>query len=296
MELLLQVRLNSCSHTYTHEHTHTERMRMSRGCCRSRCDTHTYINYTHNTLNRLPCSTVAVYVPILDDTVKHITKDPTSIFCDSVHFQWWKRPSGVAAVCLGLLCVLLLVGIIGLSVYYGVTGHHNSTERDQLQTSYNTLTKERDQLQTSYNTMTKERDQLQTSYNTMTKERDQLQTERDFLSGRLTNLSWQKFESSWYFLSNESKTWNESRKDCLERGADLVIINSDNEQVRGSGRGRGRGRGSGSGSGSGRGRGRGRGDGCAGGRYDQTYTSVYLSFSTTDISLQPQNESLDWSD
>uniref|UniRef100_A0A8K9X8U2 C-type lectin domain-containing protein n=1 Tax=Oncorhynchus mykiss TaxID=8022 RepID=A0A8K9X8U2_ONCMY len=41
---------------------------------------------------------------------------------------------------------------------------------------------------------------------------------------------WQKFESSWYFLSTETKTWKESREDCLERGADLVIINSDKEQ------------------------------------------------------------------
>ncbi|XP_042169641.1 CD209 antigen-like protein C isoform X2 [Oncorhynchus tshawytscha] len=134
----------------------------------------------------------------------------------SVHVQWWKRISGVAAVCLGLLCVLLLAGIIGLSVYYGVIGH---------------------QLQSSYNNLTKERDQLQSSYNNLTKERDQLQTERDF-NGRLTNLKqncpagWQKFESSWYFLSTETKTWKESRDDCLERGADLVIINSDKEQRR----------------------------------------------------------------
>ncbi|KAM9398844.1 C-type lectin domain family 4 member E-like isoform 2-T2 [Salvelinus alpinus] len=111
----------------------------------------------------------------------------------------------------------------------GVIGHHASTERDQLQDS-NNLTKERDQLQTSYNTLTKERDQLQTSYNMLTKERDQLQTERVFLSGRLSNLSWQKFESSWYFLSTETKTWKQSREDCLERGSDLVIINSDKEQ------------------------------------------------------------------
>ncbi|XP_064817442.1 C-type lectin domain family 4 member F-like isoform X2 [Oncorhynchus masou masou] len=104
-------------------------------------------------------------------------------------------------------------------------------ERDQIQTSYNTLTKGRDQIQTSYSAMTTERDQLQTSYNTMTKERDQLQTERDFLNWRLTNLSWQKFESSWYFLSTESKTWKESRQDCLKRGADLVMINSDKEQT-----------------------------------------------------------------
>ncbi|XP_064859388.1 C-type lectin domain family 4 member F-like [Oncorhynchus nerka] len=161
----------------------------------------------------------------------------------SAHVQWWKRPSGVAAVCLGLLCVLLLAGIIVLSVYYRVIDNHNSTQIYQLQTSYNNLTKERGQLQTSYNTLTKERDQLQssrdqlqTSYNTLTKERDQLHSDRVFLSGRLSNLKqtcperWQKVESSWYFLSTETKTWKESRKYCLERGADLVIINSDKEQ------------------------------------------------------------------
>ncbi|XP_071264289.1 centrosomal protein of 135 kDa-like [Salvelinus alpinus] len=117
----------------------------------------------------------------------------------SVHFQWWKRPSGVAAVCLGLLCVLLLAGILGMFVYYGVIDHHYLTERNQ-QASYSLLTKERDQsqkekdqLQTSYNTLTKERDQLQTSYNTLTKERDQLQKslatktkEKDQLHNSLT--------------------------------------------------------------------------------------------------------------
>ncbi|XP_045072473.1 CD209 antigen-like protein D [Coregonus clupeaformis] len=42
---------------------------------------------------------------------------------------------------------------------------------------------------------------------------------------------WQMFDSSWYFLSTKTNTWKESREDCLERGADLVIINSDKEQT-----------------------------------------------------------------
>uniref|UniRef100_A0A4W5QTY1 C-type lectin domain-containing protein n=1 Tax=Hucho hucho TaxID=62062 RepID=A0A4W5QTY1_9TELE len=170
----------------------------------------------------------------------------------------------LAAVCLGVLCVLQVTLNISLRLAFynrgNVTAEKESLqiscnnlteERDQIQTSYNTVTKERGQLQTSYNTLTKERDQLQTSYNTLTKERDQLQTsyntltkerdqqkrENNDLMAKFSNLKqtcpegWQiKLESSWYFLSTVKKSWRESRQDCLERGADLVIINSDKEQ------------------------------------------------------------------
>ncbi|XP_078138247.1 uncharacterized protein LOC139930195 [Centroberyx gerrardi] len=115
-----------------------------------------------------------------------------------------KRSCRAAAVCLGLLCLLLLAGIIGLVVQCfkdktkwdvernQLLANYNSltTERENLNNSYNNvteerdqckmishnLTEERDQLQTSYNDLTEERDQLQTSYNDLTEERDQLQT------------------------------------------------------------------------------------------------------------------------
>jgi hypothetical protein len=54
------------------------------------------------------------------------------------------------------------------------------------------------------------------------------QTERTCCSD-----GWKKFECSCYFISTEKKTWEKSREDCLERGTDLVIINSKEEQVRG---------------------------------------------------------------
>ncbi|KAK2865587.1 hypothetical protein Q7C36_001643 [Tachysurus vachellii] len=120
----------------------------------------------------------------------------------------------LTAVCLLVLCVLLLTANIVLWIKFNTLDAGNR----QLHTRYNTLNKERDQLQTRNNTLTKERDQLQTSYNTLTKERDQLQTR------------WIYFSSSIYYISNVAKSWPESRQDCTERGAGLVVINNKEEQ------------------------------------------------------------------
>ncbi|KAM3623584.1 uncharacterized protein V6R79_012972 [Siganus canaliculatus] len=41
---------------------------------------------------------------------------------------------------------------------------------------------------------------------------------------------WTYFNGSFYFISSFEKTWNDSRDDCLQRGAHLLIINSKAEQ------------------------------------------------------------------
>ncbi|KAI1881174.1 hypothetical protein AGOR_G00252670 [Albula goreensis] len=168
-----------------------------------------------------------------------------------------RRIYRLTAVCLGLLTVLLLLIIAVLCIHYnGVlnntmvkystlseilnqlqTNYSSLTaERDQLQTNCSSLTRERDQLQTKYRTLTAERNQLQTNYSSLTAERNQLQTNYNSLRAERNQLKhtcpqgWIKFSSSYYYVSSERRTWSESQQNCIERGADLVIINNIEEQ------------------------------------------------------------------
>ncbi|XP_046698911.1 CD209 antigen-like isoform X1 [Silurus meridionalis] len=117
------------------------------------------------------------------------------------------------------------------------TSYNNLTvQRDKLQTIYNTLTTENNQLQTKYNNLNVERNQLQTNKSNLINQRDQLQKERDRLQRMLTDmdtytsLEWKYSNWSFYSISTENKDWTRSRQDCIDRGADLVIINSPEEE------------------------------------------------------------------
>jgi len=43
---------------------------------------------------------------------------------------------------------------------------------------------------------------------------------------------WSMFSCSCYLLSEMSDTWDKGRKDCKDKGADLVVIDSAEEQVK----------------------------------------------------------------
>ncbi|XP_044045921.1 CD209 antigen-like protein E isoform X4 [Siniperca chuatsi] len=49
-------------------------------------------------------------------------------------------------------------------------------------------------------------------------------------SAHYFNQGWVYFHDSFYYISSIKKTWQDSRDDCLQRGADLIIINSKEEQ------------------------------------------------------------------
>ncbi|KAG7325900.1 hypothetical protein KOW79_010825 [Hemibagrus wyckioides] len=63
----------------------------------------------------------------------------------------------------------------------------------------------------------------------MTSERDQLHAERDELQKIQKKLNYTIQQHLRYFVTKHTR-WNEARQECRSKGADLVIINSQEEQ------------------------------------------------------------------
>ncbi|XP_067255442.1 CD209 antigen-like protein C [Chanodichthys erythropterus] len=113
------------------------------------------------------------------------------------------RSSRAAPVCSVLLCVLLLTAVIVLGVMF---------------------TQERQQFISKNENLTSEREQLIFKNKNLTNKRDQLRNELQICAG------WTFYQTSFYYMPNETKNWTESRRYCTERGADLIIINNREEQ------------------------------------------------------------------
>ncbi|XP_061072116.1 CD209 antigen-like protein E isoform X2 [Conger conger] len=103
------------------------------------------------------------------------------------------HPYRLAAVCLGLLCALLLAATIVLCVLYtNQSGKYSMLERGQEELRANSST-------------------LKRVYKPCPQ-------------------GWEQFSSKCYYFSMERKSWKDSHSDCIKWAADLVIIESQEEQ------------------------------------------------------------------
>ncbi|KAJ8361898.1 hypothetical protein AAFF_G00414080 [Aldrovandia affinis] len=137
----------------------------------------------------------------------------------------------LAAVCPWLLCALLLTAAIVLGVLYMRASPNcsmrcveepraNSSTLNQLQRDYNSLITQNTQLQRDVDTLVAKFPFLD-QYCPL---RSQKRVCRPCPEG------WEQRNSTCYYFSIERKSWNASRIDCLKQGADLVIIESEEEQ------------------------------------------------------------------
>ncbi|XP_066518025.1 CD209 antigen-like protein E isoform X1 [Hoplias malabaricus] len=125
----------------------------------------------------------------------------------------------LAAICLGLLSLLLITNIL-LYMYYNKVNDNLTEENIILQTRYDSLVKRIDINKNQTENLIETNLILQTRYDRLLKH-----IERRYFK------DWKKNGSSFYFFSRGKETWEESRQNCSERGADLVIINNKEEQM-----------------------------------------------------------------
>lgn len=52
-----------------------------------------------------------------------------------------------------------------------------------------------------------------------------------YVTGEACPVGWIMFSGSCYFYSINTSEWAKGKEDCKNRGADLVIINNEEEQV-----------------------------------------------------------------
>uniref|UniRef100_A0A8C1TSH4 C-type lectin domain-containing protein n=1 Tax=Cyprinus carpio TaxID=7962 RepID=A0A8C1TSH4_CYPCA len=162
------------------------------------------------------------------DRRTHTEKHQTLQHTGSVSVE--NRKSTAPVVCLCLLCFLLLTAVIVLCVYF-------TTERNQLLTHISNLTEERQQIFTNNTKVIAENEHLLNKNKILTEESEQIKNKFDKLQHgfyeqdqRTDNFKWIYYNFSFYYISSDWKSWSDSRQDCLNKQADLVIINTREEQ------------------------------------------------------------------
>ncbi|XP_056880584.1 CD209 antigen-like protein C isoform X1 [Takifugu flavidus] len=153
--------------------------------------------------------------------------------------SWYLLP------CLGLLSLALLTGL----VVVGVLLHLSTTELAATRTNLSELAAIRTNLselaaiRTNLSELAATRTNLSERLLTCASELLQVSKERALLNASLANrteeldrlqkscrIGWTLFNNFCYFFSCELKSWEASRQNCRQVGADLVVVDTSEEQ------------------------------------------------------------------
>nr|XP_023676859.1 CD209 antigen-like protein C [Paramormyrops kingsleyae] len=104
----------------------------------------------------------------------------------------------------------------------------------QLTSKNRNLTKEKEQIQENHSSLISDNNQLKKNFKAVLDKSHHLTSYCDTTEiqkpCRPCPQGWEPFNSSCYFISMEQKSWKDSRIECLKLGADLVIMESKEEQ------------------------------------------------------------------
>ncbi|XP_059395602.1 C-type lectin domain family 12 member B [Carassius carassius] len=152
------------------------------------------------------------------DTKRHQTLQHAGSGCVKV------RSSRSAVVCLVLLCVLLLTAVIVLGVNLHDMIEEFYIKNKNITDEIEELKKRKSNLASDVTNLSDKNETLFAKNETLHKEMKELWLKISKMDG------WKCNQSSLYYVSSEMKNWRESRRDCKERGSDLIIINNKEEQ------------------------------------------------------------------
>ncbi|XP_043082925.1 hepatic lectin-like [Puntigrus tetrazona] len=152
------------------------------------------------------------------DTKRHQTPQHTGSGSEKI------RRYRSAVVCLVLLCVLLLTAVIMLSVNL-----HNMIEdfyikNKNLTDEITELANKKSNLDNNVKALSAKKEDLIKTQKHLKENMQELLTQKSKMDG------WKCHQSSLYYVSSEKKNWIQSRADCTDRGADLIIIDNKEEQ------------------------------------------------------------------
>ncbi|XP_039503801.1 hepatic lectin-like [Pimephales promelas] len=117
-------------------------------------------------------------------------------------------------VCLGLICVVLLVFITLQHIII-------TAERDLLKNTVEEFNHTINSLQDNYTDLMTEKHQLKNNFSSLNQKKLELETELK----KLYELGKDRF-----FITSSPMSWSDSRKFCRDKGADLIIINTEEKQ------------------------------------------------------------------